>query len=500
MYKKTDREQLSFEEFMLPFGGKLLAENRWVETAKLMPWDVIEDIYEKSFSPSEGRPSIKARIAFGSIYIKEQESFVDERTVEHIAENPYMQYFLGLPEFRSTPLFDSSMMVHFRKRFNAEAMKKINEALYKNMHSKKDDADNTPPPDSGIDKTEVEIKTDNTPPPDSGTDKTNIEIKKENHGKLILDATVAPSDIRYPTDLSLLNECRENTEVMIDQIWKFNSKKGHKTAYNRKKARNNYLKVAKQRKAKSQVTRKAIGEQLDYNKKNIDKLNNMSKETGIDKLTKRQLDRFRVIEKTYLQQQSMYNSHVQKCDDRIINLRQPHVRCIMRGKAGKRYEFGQKLHFSIVDGFTFIEDQKWDNYNEGICLIASAERYKERIGVYPEAILADTIYRNKDNRKFCKENGIRLSGPRLGRPKASEVEADKELAYKDSCERNIVESRNGISKRRYGLDLIMAYLPETAETEAALQVFVMNVAHCLRSLLRHLLRFIFYRRQCYISE
>lgn len=480
MYKKTDREQLSFEEFMLPFGGKLLADNRWVEIAKFMPWDVIEDIYEKSFSTSEGRTSISARIAFGAIHIKEQENLTDERTVEYISENPYMQYFLGLPEFKSTPLFDSSMMVHFRKRFNAKAMKKINEALYKNMHHKKDD-DN------------------NTPSPVSGTDKTDVEIKIDNHGKLILDATVAPSDIRYPTDLSLLNECRENTEDMIDEIWEFTGKKGHKTAYNRKKARNNYLKVAKQRKAKSQVTRKAIGEQLEYNKKNIDTINNMLKETGIDKLSKHRLDRFRVIEKTYLQQQSMYNSHVQKCDDRIINLRQPHVRCIMRGKAGKRYEFGQKLHLSIVDGFTFIEDQKWDNYNEGICLITSAERYKKRTGVYPEAILADTIYRNKDNRKFCIENGIRLSGPRLGRPKASEVEADKELAYKDSCERNIVESRNGISKRRYGLDLIMAYLPETAETEAALQVFVMNVAHCLRSLLRHLLRFVFYRRQCYLS-
>lgn len=480
MYKKIDREQLSFEEFILPFGGKLLADNRWVKIAKLMPWDIIEDIYEKSFSPSEGRTSINARIAFGAIYIKEQENLVDERTVEYIAENPYMQYFLGLPEFKSTPLFDSSMMVHFRKRFNVEAMKKINEALYKNIHSKKDD-------------------TDNTPPPDSGTNKTDVEVKTNNHGKLILDATVAPSDIRYPTDLSLLNECRENTEVMIDQIWKFTDKKGHKTAYNRKKARKNYLKVAKQRKAKSQVTHKAIGEQLEYTKKNIDTLNNMLKETGIDKLSKRQLDRFKVIEKIYLQQLSMYINHIQKCDDRIINLRQPHVRCIMRGKAGKRYEFGQKLHFSVVGGFTFIEDQKWDNYNEGTCLKASAERYKERIGVYPEAILADTIYRNKDNRKFCKENGIRLSGPRLGRPKASEAEADKELAYKDSCERNIVESRNGISKRRYGLDLIMAYLPETAETEAALQVFVMNVAHCLRSLLRHLLRCIFYQRHCYLS-
>ncbi len=464
---------------MLPFGGKLLTDNRWVKAAKIMPWDVIEDIYEKSFSVSEGRPSISSRIAYGAIYIKEQENLTDERTVEYIAENPYMQYFLGLPEFKAEPLFDSSMMVHFRKRFNAEAINTINEALYKNTHPKKDD--------------------DNTPPPDSGSSNTTDENKPGNHGKLILDATVAPSDIRYPTDLSLLNECRENTEDMIDALWEFTDKKGHKTAYSRKKARKNYLKVAKQRKARLQITRKAIGEQLEYIKKNIDTINKMLAETGAGKLSERRLERFRVIEKIYRQQRLMYDTHTQKCDDRIINLRQPHVRCIMRGKAGKRYEFGQKLHFAVVDGFTFIEDQKWDNFNEGVCLITSAERFKERFGVYPEAILADTIYRNTDNRKFCKENGIRLSGPKLGRPKISEAEADKELAYNDNCERNMVESRNGISKRRYGLDLIMAYLPQTAETEAALQVFAMNVAHCLRSLLRHFLQFLFDLRKCRIT-
>ena len=37
-----------------------------------------------------------------------------------------------------------------------------------------------------------------------------------------------------------------------------------------------------------------------------------------------------------------------------------------------------------------------------------------------------------------------------------------------------MESRNGIVKRRFGLDLILAYLPETAETEAALNVLAMN--------------------------
>lgn len=71
------------------------------------------NIYEKSFLPNAGRMSINAHIAFGAIYIKEQENLVYERTAEYITENPYMQYFLGISEFKPTPLFDSTMMVHF---------------------------------------------------------------------------------------------------------------------------------------------------------------------------------------------------------------------------------------------------------------------------------------------------------------------------------------------------------------------------------------------------
>ena len=47
----------------------------------------------------------------------------------------------------------------------------------------------------------------------------------------------------------------------------------------------------------------------------------------------------------------------------------------------------------------------------------------------------------------------------------------------------MVEGRNGIGKRRYGLDLIMAYLAETGKTEAAFIILAMNVAHLLRFLL-----------------
>jgi hypothetical protein len=160
--------------------------------------------------------------------------------------------------------------------------------------------------------------------------------------------------------------------------------------------------------------------------------------------------------------------------DRIVNLRQPHVRPIVRGKAGREFEFGQKMAVSVVDGFTFIEEQCWNNFAEGVTLKASVEKYLKRHGVYPEAVLADKTYRNRENLSYCKEHGIRLSGPRLGRPIASEIAAERNQAYQDGCERNMVEGRFGIGKRRYGLDRIMVRLDMSGEVEAAMNVLCMN--------------------------
>ena len=95
MYRKRDRNQMMLSGFELPFGGRLNANNRWVKLADIMPWDMIEDIYAATFKAEteEGRPPIPSRIAFGSLYIKENENFPDERTLEHIAENAYITAF-----------------------------------------------------------------------------------------------------------------------------------------------------------------------------------------------------------------------------------------------------------------------------------------------------------------------------------------------------------------------------------------------------------------------
>jgi len=86
---------------------------------------------------------IPARVAYGSLHIKAEEKFTDERTLLFITENPYAQYFLGLREFQEKPLFDLSMMVHFRKRFTSEDIARINEELFRRMNPPKD------PPEGG---------------------------------------------------------------------------------------------------------------------------------------------------------------------------------------------------------------------------------------------------------------------------------------------------------------------------------------------------------------
>jgi len=482
MYRKPDRSQIIIEEFFMPFGGRLSADNRWVRMARLIPWDLVEDLYAKSFKDEnpDGRPPISARIAFGALHIKENENLTDERTVEFIAENPYTQYFLGLLEFRAEPLFDPSLMTYFRRRFSKDDVALINEEMYRRANP------TNVVPAAEPENPEPEPEAENTKE-ESGQD-GNTESDKikpvENNGTLVLDATVGPADIRYPTDLSLLNECRENIERMIDEIWDKTQRIGHKTSYNRNKARKIYLALAKQRKPRKGKIRKVIEAQLDYVKRALESIDKLISEVGESALPAKRLERLNVIREVFRQQTEHFADPNKSIPDRIVSLRQPHVRPIVRGKAGTPVEFGQKMTFSVVDGYTFMDRQSFDNFNEGITLIESAEKFRKRHGHYPKAILADQIYRNSENRAFCREHGIRLSGPKLGRPKASEIEAEREQAYADSCARNIVESRNGIAKRRYGLDLIMAILPETAQTEAAMNVFAMNVAHLLRVLLR----------------
>ena len=97
-----------------------------------------------------------------------------------------------------------------------------------------------------------------------------------------------------------------------------------------------------------------------------------------------------------------------------------------------------------------------------------------RTGHYPERVLADKIYRNRKNLKYCKEHGIRLSGPALGRPKKDPTE-DRKIIYTDAVDRIEIERDFSLAKRCYGLGLIRTKLDTTTRSSICLSIIAMNV-------------------------
>lgn len=117
----------------------------------------------------------------------------------------------------------------------------------------------------------------------------------------------------------------------------------------------------------------------------------------------------------YEQQRIMYETKTHSIPHRIVSLAQPHIRPIPRGKARAKTEFGAKLHISLVNGYAHMERFSFEAYNEVDDFFYAVERYRGRHGCYPARILADRIYRNRETLAFCKEHGIQLTGPALGR-------------------------------------------------------------------------------------
>ena len=131
-------------------------------------------------------------------------------------------------------------------------------------------------------------------------------------------------------------------------------------------------------------------------------------------MNSRQSECLETIRTIYSQQKYMYDHHTHTVPNRIVSVSQPFIIPIVRGKAAKPVEFGAKLDLSVADGWTRLECFSFDAYNEAINLKKITKRFLKREGHYPSRILADKIYRNRENLRYCKERGIRLSGPVMG--------------------------------------------------------------------------------------
>ncbi len=254
------------------------------------------------------------------------------------SENPYLQYFIGLSEFKLEKPFDSSMMTHFRKRFKSTEVIKIDDLLHQ-LEKKKKKQKSTAKDDDG----------DNSPP--------------QNKGKLIVDATCAPADVTHPTDLGLLNKARLKTEKMIDILWSSHPEKGvkNKPRSYRRKGRQAFSAIIKQKRPGKKKIRAAIRIQLSCVNRNLRSINRLLNHVSVQKLGSKLHHDLLVINTLYEQQQQMFDKRKHSIEDRIVSISQPHIRPIVRGKAKAATEFGAKVSISLVDGWSFVDIAPADN-------------------------------------------------------------------------------------------------------------------------------------------
>ena len=465
MYRssKNEARQITLFDFNQSCGTQLNPNNEWVRLADMIPWDEAEITYAAMFPSKTGHPAIPLRMALGAYIIQKRKGLSDRQLVKEIGENPYLQFFIGMDGFATECPFKPTVLVNIRKRLDADFISRIND-----IYLQKAEPTSAHLLESAAPKAEAPVNENGS---DAASDGTVMEVM----GTAIIDATCSPSNIRYPQDYSLLNEAREKLEEMIDFFhsqyapWK-------KPRTYRRIARKEYLELAKSKKRSAKKIRSVIRKQLGYVRRDLGYLEAyMSEGYALDK---KFINNYLVILQLYEQQKYMFDNKTHRVENRIVSIHQPYIRPIVRGKVKTPVEFGAKYDVSIDEkGHARLEKISFAPYNESTILTDVLERYKERTGHYPARVLVDQIYRTRKNIDFCKDHGIRISGPKLGRP-SKDISKNKEAAkteYKDNKDRIEVERFFSLEKGSNGAGLIMTKLKETTLSSIAMSVFVTNL-------------------------
>lgn len=432
MYRAKDRQTTPLFAELFPFGGRIDDNNRWLKIAQLIPWNSLEQTYSRHFADS-GRPAHDARLVIGLLLLKHLTGASDREITQLARENPYMQAFCGLDTFAAGQLIDPSTLTYVRRRLKGKAIKELEQLTYQTLVQKK-------------------------------------IIKAKG---LMIDATVFPENIVFPSDAGLLNKARG---WLVGQIKELGGKIGKKfRSYNRT-AKQQYLGFSKRKNRTKKDVKRIVKVMLQFVRRNIKQM-----ETAIETAAKRGLtieqkvtERLTVVKELFRQQWTMYRQSVHRINGRIVSLHKPWVRPIKRGKLGKETEFGPKASLSQVGGFTFLDKLSDENYNEASDLGDQIGHYQELFGHLPPWVVGDRIYGTQDNRNLTKEAKLRDAFIPLGRKAKASGPPDRWRRQKHR-ERNRIEGAIGHGKNHYGLNRIKYCMRDGAELWIRLGLMAANL-------------------------
>jgi transposase, IS5 family len=426
-----------------PYAGKIDKKNRWIKLTQLVPWNELLIIYNSYFVSGKMKKvkdcQLILGLMIGQILLKQS----DRDILEFFHENVYFQYFCGLEVFAvktEKTIINYSLLSKRRKKLGEKFFSKFQDKVIKVLQ----------------------------------------ERKIINSKMIALDATVVPTNIGYPNDVKLMNAAREWSCKTILKIKNIIDTKVMVRTY-RKVGRKIFLNFQKKKQKSQKVIKKTIKEMHRLLKRNINQLENLLHkiETGSDvissKLKKWEKDRIekklKIAKKIYEQQKKMISENIHTVKQRIVSFVRPEVRPIVRGKEGKKVEFGPKLHVVDVDGYAILDKISNEAFHEGKEYQNAIEEHKKRFEEYPEISLADGIYATRENRKWAKEKGIETNFKSMGKSDKKTKKRKKELNKK----RNRIEGDFGTLKQHYRLGKIVLKVKDGASIQSYLSLGVMNL-------------------------
>jgi IS5 family transposase len=428
MYKPQDRKtQILFPE-LFPFGGSLDRRNRWLRIRELIPWDELEFEYLKYFSDI-GRPAKDAQLILGLLLLKHMTKLSDREIIAEVMENPYMQAFCGFHSMATAATIDSSTLTQARKRLGPKFFRHLEKTTYAVL----------------------------------------IERGIIRARGLLADATVFPEEIKFPTDVGLLNDVRRWLVGTIKRL-------GGKVRTYRRKADKEYLRFSKTKRKTKKIIGRAKKAMLQYVRRNIRQLETLLQKPL--KVETKILEWLAVSKAIFRQQREMYRTRANRISGRIVSLYRPYVRPIKTGKYGKETEFGARGALTHVDGFLFLDYWKHEAFNESGHVARHMEAYRERFGKLPPYFVGDTKYGTRTNRADLETLGVRPSFKALGR-RAARPKPDRWFKKKQK-ERNRIEGAFGHGKEHFGLSRVRYKGEETSEVWVRASLLAMNLRTALK--------------------
>jgi IS5 family transposase len=313
-----------------------------VKLANVVAWNRLDELFGSTYCPDTGRPAVSTRLMVALHYLKYTYNLSDEDVVESWIENPYHQYFSGMQFFEHEVPIDPSSMTRWRKRIGeAGAEELLKETIQAGLKLK--------------------------------------AVKPHQLKRVNVDTTVQEKEVRFPTDARLYDRARQRLvncakERGIQLRQNYNRKSKHLLCQQSRYAH------AKQMKRAQRCTRKL--------------------KTYLGRVIR---DIERALPEPDAQLQSLLDIgtqifHQQRHDKKkIYSVHEPHVECISKGKAHKRYEFGCKVSVVATSRGGWFVGAKAVHGNpyDGHTLKDSLEQV-QRVAGEPDHAFVDMGYRGHE--------------------------------------------------------------------------------------------------------